>query len=59
MKDNMMYPLLVGICLMAIGSSAKAILDVAVLKAENKNSKELLHEIRKDVKEMRKYLVKE
>lgn len=34
MKTNLIYPFLIGVSIMAIGASAKAILDVNVLKAQ-------------------------
>ena len=46
----MFYPLIVGMCLMALGASGKAIIDVAVLKSENETIKTLLKEVRDDVK---------
>lgn len=46
----MKHPLLVGLLLMAVGSSAKAIIDVAVLKSENETIQKLLKEVRDDVK---------
>lgn len=48
----------VGAILMAIGSSAKAIIDVSVLKAENRNTKEHVLEIKADVKEIKRDLKK-
>ena len=46
--------LLIGILLMAIGASAKSVVDVAVLKAENRNIKSLVLEIRQDIKDIHK-----
>jgi hypothetical protein len=46
--------LLIGIMLMAIGASAKSVVDVAVLKAENRNIKSLVLEIRQDIKDIHK-----
>ena len=37
MRPNIIYPFVVGLSLMALGTSAKAIIDIAVLKTENKN----------------------
>lgn len=59
MKSSVVYSLISGICLMAIGASSKAIIDVAVLKAENKTTKELLKEVRDDVKHIRNHLIQE
>ena len=50
MRNNMIYPLIVGMCLMALGASGKAIIDVAVLTSENVTIKTLLMEVRNDVK---------
>lgn len=52
MRSNLMYPILVGLCIAAITGSAKSIIDVEVLKSENKNQKELLLEVRNDVKQI-------
>ena len=59
MKNNFIYPFLLGILLMALGSSAKAIVDVAVLKKDNDNIHKTfkliyneLKEIKTDVKEL-------
>jgi len=59
MNKNVMAPLIVGLCLMAVGSSAKAIIDVAVLKAEYKNVMEHLILIRDDIKTVNNKLNKE
>lgn len=53
MKKEVMHPLIVGILLMAIGASAKAINDVSVLKANYKNVLEHLILIREDLKEVK------
>lgn len=47
-----------GILLMAIAASAKSILDVESLKANNVNNRQLLFELRKDVKDIKNYLLK-
>ena len=44
--------------LMAVGASAKAIIDVAVLTAKNKTLKELVMEVRQDVKYIRNHIIK-
>lgn len=59
MKINLLYPLIVGLCVTAIAASAKAIIDVAVLKSENVTTKELLKEVRQDVKDIHKHILKE
>ena len=43
---------------MAMGASAKAIIDVEVLKAENMNLKDLVIEVRQDVKEIKTHMIK-
>lgn len=48
------YNFIAGVALMALGASAKSIVDVAVLKAENENIKSLVLEIRQDIKEIHK-----
>lgn len=54
MSTKVIYPLIVGCCLMAIGASSKAILDVAFLKADNKNHEKTLSLIYGELKIMRK-----
>ena len=49
-----MRELLVGLLIMAVGASAKSIIDVARLETDNKNIKELLLEVRHDVKTLLK-----
>lgn len=49
---------MVGLCVTAIAASAKAIVDVAILKSENITIKELLTEVRSDVKAIYKSTVK-
>jgi len=55
MKREFLYPLLIGLLLMALGTSAKAIIDVAILKSENKTIKEVVMEIKDDVKYIRRH----
>lgn len=50
---------LFGILLLAIGASAKSIIDVAVLKAETATNKELLIMVVRDVKDIKAYLLKQ
>jgi len=45
MKTNMLYPFVVGLSLMALGTSAKAIIDIAILKTENKATEKVLDRI--------------
>jgi hypothetical protein len=59
MKPNMFYPLIVGMCLMALGSSAKAIIDIAVLKTENKNTEKQLDRIEGKLSSIHTYLTGE
>ena len=54
MKASLIQSLIVGISLMAIGASAKAIIDVEVMKARQVTFKELLTEVRDDVKTLLK-----
>ena len=56
-KEKLVAPFIVGMMLMAIGASAKAIVDVHVLQAENVTIKKLLTEVRNDVKEIYKHTV--
>ena len=55
----MFYPLIVGMCLMALGSSAKAIIDIAVLKTENKNTEKQLDRIEGKLSSIHTYLTGE
>lgn len=59
MSEKLLIPFITGLLLMALGSSAKAIIDVNVLKAENETIKVLLQEVRSDVKEIYKHVIKE
>lgn len=58
MKKDFIGPLVTGILLMAIAASAKAIVDVSVLKGKFTTFKELLYEVRNDVKYIRGHLKK-
>ena len=49
-------PVIVGILLMAIGASAKSIVDVSVLNAKMITFKELLFEVRSDIKDIKNIL---
>lgn len=53
---SIIAPLIVGILLMAIGASAKSIVDVSVLNAKMITFKELLFEVRTDIKDIKKIL---
>lgn len=57
-KDKLMYPFIAGALLMALGASAKAIVDVSVLNAKITTFKELLFEVRSDVKDIKNTLLK-
>lgn len=56
---RMIEAIIIGICLTAIGASAKAIIDVAVLQENKQNVKEDITEIKKDLREIKNYLLKE
>lgn len=49
--------IIIGLVLGAISVSAKAIIDVARLDVDTKNQKELLIEVRSDVKAIREHLI--
>ena len=53
MKNSLFYPFIVGISLMAIGASAKAIVDVAVLSKDNDNIHTTLKMIYNELREAR------
>lgn len=57
MKQNLLYPFIVGLLLMAVGASAKAIIDVHVLNDKMVTFKELLFEVRNDIKEIKKAII--
>ena len=58
MSSQLVAAVASGMILMALGASAKAIIDVEVLKAENMNLKELVIEVRQDVKEIKTHMIK-
>lgn len=58
MRDKILYPFIAGLLLMALGASAKAIIDVHVLNAKMITFKQLLFEVRQDVKDIKKVLIK-
>lgn len=58
MKDKLLYPFLAGLLIMAVSASAKAIIDVHVLNAKMITFKQLLFEVRQDVKDIKKVLIK-
>ena len=57
-KDKFLYPFVAGLLLMAIGASAKAIVDVAIIDSKMITFKELLFEVRSDVKDIKKTLLR-
>ena len=59
MKDKLLYPFLAGLLIMAVSASAKAIIDVHVLNSKMITFKELLFEVRRDVKEIKDHIIKE
>lgn len=52
-----MREFIAGLLLMAIGASAKSVIDVQVLKAKNESLKEIVIEIRNDVKDLRNHIM--
>jgi hypothetical protein len=56
-ENKLLVSFISGALLMALGSSAKAIVDVQVLKKENETILMLLQEVRGDVKDIRETLV--
>lgn len=58
MQRKIIESIIAGMAIAAITASAKAIIDVQILKVENRNMKFLLLEVRQDVKMIRNYLLK-
>jgi len=56
MNKSIFAPIIVGILLMAIGASAKSIVDVSVLNSKMITFKELLFEVRTDIKDIKNIL---
>lgn len=56
MNKSIFAPVIVGILLMAIGASAKSIVDVSVLNSKMITFKELLFEVRTDIKDIKNIL---
>ena len=52
------YAFIFGVFLLAIGASAKSIIDVAVLKADNTTNRELILILINDVKTIKEHLIK-
>jgi len=50
MREKILYPFITGILILTAGASAKAIVDVHVLSSKIQTFKELLFEVRNDVK---------
>lgn len=59
MRPNIIYPFVVGLSLMALGTSAKAIIDIAVLKTENKNIYKTLDRMELKLNSIHKHLTGE
>lgn len=59
MRPNIIYPFVVGLSLMALGTSAKAIVDIAVLKTENKNIYKTLDRMELKLNSIHKHLTGE
>ena len=59
MRDKLAYPLIVGMCLMALGASGKAFIDIAVHGNELMNLKQMILLIHEDVKDIKTHLIKE
>lgn len=57
MHRKVIESIVAGLALAAITASAKAIIDVQVLKVENKNLQFLLMEVRQDVKYIRNHVI--
>jgi Na+/pantothenate symporter len=56
MNKSILAPVIVGILLMAIGASAKSIIDVSVINSKMITFKELLFEVRSDIKDIKSIL---
>jgi len=54
---KILVSILVPLFAAAIMASAKAIVDVQVLKAENMTTKDIVKEIKQDVRDIRKHLL--
>jgi len=48
---------IIGLLLGAIGASAKSIVDVAALKADNMTAKQMMIEMRQDIKHIKNILI--
>jgi len=58
MKDKFLYPFIAGVLIMAVSASAKAIIDVHILNNKMITFKELLFEVRADVKEIKREILR-
>ena len=58
MREKILYPFITGILILAVGASAKAIVDVQIQDAKIETFKQLLYEVRQDVKEIKIHLIK-
>ena len=57
MNKRLIEAVIAGLTIAAITASAKSIIDVEVLKTENRNVKEIVIEIKEDVKMIRNSLI--
>jgi hypothetical protein len=57
MKLRIIEGVIIGICLTALAASAKAIIDVAVLKDNKITVKEDIKEIKQDIKVIKRYIM--
>ena len=57
MRSRITEGIIIGLCLGAVGSSAKAILDVVSLKEKSEFQLRYITEMRQDIKEIRNYLL--
>jgi hypothetical protein len=56
MREKILYPFITGILILAVGASAKAIVEVQIQEAKIETFKELLYEVRQDVKDIKRIL---
>lgn len=57
MREKILYPFITGILILAVGASAKAIVEVHILDAKIATFKELLFEVRSDVKDIKRIII--
>lgn len=56
MREKILYPFITGILILAVGASAKAIVEVHIQETKIETFKELLYEVRQDVKDIKRIL---